>query len=315
MTIHLSSLYASSTVTDTAENGGVIDKNNKLNGLDAENNPVFLNALFPKFTGSETENGATRYRKAFYAADNNNVSEIAECFLFMTDMPHTACDVFIYPATQTDTQINFDQSKKYGIGLLDSAVNAGDKQILSVSKQEHSIYRAGDTVAIIDAESKATLQYLELETVTYNGDIATLNTVEQINKNIAAGAYIASCIYVENVSLSYTSNAENFATVTLYASTTETDVYTLTRNDGSVSVTSQLRGDLGSHSLLSEANIQHENNTLFTLNNIVMDDGDTVTLQTTALLFPYWQSITIAADSPTIKAVDNYTSVVLAYES
>lgn len=182
----------STTVSDTASNGGRISKNEIPDGV--------KNNIFPDVPQAERMAGSTKYRKVFIKfANPDNLLAIAPKLFVETHTP-AQDTVVIFPGSFTDTQATISGAERlYGAGKLQTAVMAGSTSLEVMTEgAAFDIFRSGDTLRI---SSKSTVsdpagaeEFVTLAGApSYSGDLARLSLSAPLANGFVAGSKVASC--------------------------------------------------------------------------------------------------------------------------
>ncbi|MBF0584045.1 MAG: hypothetical protein HQL80_07400 [Magnetococcales bacterium] len=209
--------YKSSSVNDTASNGGTLSANECLDGV--------KNNVWPDVSQSERVAGSVKYRKTFIkVANDDDLALINPCIFVETATPGDD-SIVLLPGSQTDTQAQVvGYTRFYGAAALDVDATAGDT-ILMVNVENgngatgHEIFRNGDLLRIADKTSvdavTGNAEFVRLASsnaVAWNGNQATLSLeagAALANSYLAANTRVASVIEAADIEASVSNWSES----------------------------------------------------------------------------------------------------------
>lgn len=203
-------LFKSSVISDLDTNGGYLSYNQVVSNV--------LNNVFPNVTYSERINGIKRYRKLFLKNNNASNELLSNAHVGIVN-PSPADDIFfLFAGTQSDTQADvkdattgypITDTKLLGGGTLTSDVNVG-ATVLNVLFED-STYNidVGDKVLItnkLDPAGSGTEEYVEVSSVVWNGNEASITLVSGINSSYVAAdpTYVSIMLSLNDIQANYT---------------------------------------------------------------------------------------------------------------
>lgn len=186
--------YRSETFNDTSSNGGRMSASEVAVGV--------KNNVFPDISQSQRAGGYIDYRKIFFKIANPDGLRLINPMIYVERPTPGESRLAIFAGTQSDTQADLTGSERlYGAGWLDADASIGATSIdVTVEAAADNLFQAGDTIRISNQDGvngARTEEFLEIESVTWNGDLATLtfaNGKSLLNGYDAADTRVASCL-------------------------------------------------------------------------------------------------------------------------
>lgn len=174
----------SSVVNDTSLNGGEMSY---LQIVDAVSSNIFPTISQAKrIAGSAGE-----WRKVFVKNKESTGLGLYNTKVYIENPTPAGDMVFLAAGTLTDKQGDLSTPRLYGCGWLGASVSAGASSItVNVEDGDVHIFQVGDTIRISDKEAVDDLagneEYVEIGTVTYDGDVATIGITPVLSNNYSA---------------------------------------------------------------------------------------------------------------------------------
>ena len=177
-----------------AQNGGRMNPNSVIaNGV--------KNNLFPDVGESERINGATAYRKAFFALTNTDLDGLSNARVLMDALTPAADSAVFYAGTMTDTvdQLVASGRRCYGAATLSQDI-AADSVVLNVQFENTVVaglqpIRAGDQIRITSrrvGETSGAEFFATVQGVVYTGADAEITVAAPLAPMAASGALVSS---------------------------------------------------------------------------------------------------------------------------
>ena len=160
--------YKSTTVNDTAANGGRMSNTQVISGV--------VQNVWPHVLKAERDAGSTKYRKLFYKIANDADETLLSSQLWL-DAPTAAGDhVVMFAGTQRNTQADITGSeRKYGAANLQANAVLGSNTLVVVVEDATltGMFVNGDTIRVTDKLTPSSL--------TGNEEIHTINGVPVVS--------------------------------------------------------------------------------------------------------------------------------------
>lgn len=182
------SLKNAAITSQSASNGGRIS---------LVNAPITL--LTEKTTAVNTPYH-DRFIKKFLHT-NSDTAEINVAASLQTPPANSGYANFLATGTQRDTQSILEPSRYYSAGFLTTAVVIGDAELVvefPINANTLNVAQAGDTLVLMTAD-KSTLRHAIVNSVVFADNIATIQLIDGVSLDWAAGSIIASAITAETL--------------------------------------------------------------------------------------------------------------------
>lgn len=214
-------IYLPTLSNDSSSNGGHMTASEITSGASGN--------LFPYISLAERTAGSTKYRKFFFKVADSENTDFTSVKIAMTQQTPADDYVVWWPTTQSSVQSGIAGTEdKYGCGNLNSDISVAEGSMdVYVEEPTTAIFRDGCTIRIsnqayVGAET-GTTEYLEVDTVSWNSNVATLTLVDSnapYNAYLASNTKVGSVYEVASISPGYS----NF-TVTSAAGTYNDTLY------------------------------------------------------------------------------------------
>lgn len=302
-------VFLSTINNDTSANGGAMSATEATSGLPGQ--------IWPTVQKAERDVGSVKYRKVFHK--NHNVDDIALQNGRVCLWEPTVGDgaVYIFPATQTDTQADITGTEDlYGAGVLDATVVPTDTEIAVVVEDPAVIiYRDGEMIRISDmADDEDTVGHEEFAVIdgtpTILGDVVTITLATALIYGYAADVARVSGVIqhgevaplVADVVVTSVGGAFNSTNLLAHNQGTIQQDWTLTFSSATVfSAVGSVVGSVGSGNISSNfAPINPATGTpYFTLQYAGLSGtfvaGNTIAFTTSPSAVPVWEKRVIPA--------------------
>lgn len=312
-------------VSDAGTNGG------RMTALAQAITTAVKNNIFPDVSQAERTAGSTKWRKVFVHVANDADLTLVAPKVFVESRTPGDDNVTFIAGTQRNTQSNITGAEqRYGSGQLNANVSAAATTItVAVEDAALTMFVHAMKIRISDKENinaSGNEEYAVIDTVSYNGNIATLGLTAGITNGYSAASTKVSSVYepgdvacvVANwtESGSGTYNEATYPVVCDSISTIEQD-WTITFTSATAfTISGDVLGQVGTGNVGSDAAPSNSNfsKPYFTLRSAGWGGtwtlGNTITFRTSPAAIPLWYRRVVPAGANSLSG----NSVIVAVD-
>ena len=208
--------YKATTNNDTTSNGGRMSTNLIVSGV--------RNAVFPNVGDTERTSGVTRWRKIFIKIANDDDLTFYNSKVHMTKTSNADDYFSICEGGHDDVYSDLSSPRMYGVGVLESAVTAGDSEItVTIENTAMAIFNTSSADNVIWIGDGTNNEYFENVSASKTDTTVTLtlNTGDVLaNSYSTSDTYVASCIDTGDIAANF-----NSVDITSIAGTFDSSTY------------------------------------------------------------------------------------------